>query len=287
MQLDIPPLPQFITIGHGMWHPGECHFHRNFQVYDMLIVVRGTLYMAEEGKEYEIGAGNMLVLEPGKSHWGYRKCEEETEIYWMHFVHTAAPTLISDKQIQWSSLMRKGTERDEAPSEQMMYLPKFVHTDLAPFIPTLRELLHVHSTFTLSNVLRLQSLQLQFFSQMQDLVMASQIPTRSFQICKLVEDYLKKNITLPFSAALMQKKLQYNIDYLARCLKIYTGMTPLQYLQALRIEEVKRLLMNNNTPIPLIAEQAGFTDYNYFIRVFRKQVGVPPGKYRREKQGFM
>ncbi|MBW7457244.1 AraC family transcriptional regulator, partial [Paenibacillus sepulcri] len=36
-----------------------------------------------------------------------------------------------------------------------------------------------------------------------------------------------------------------------------------------------------------IAGKVGIPDYNYFIRVFRKQTGQAPGAYRRERQGFV
>lgn len=41
LEFPIPPLPQFVTVGHAVWSPGDRHFARTFNVYDLLLVKRG------------------------------------------------------------------------------------------------------------------------------------------------------------------------------------------------------------------------------------------------------
>ena len=53
-----------------------------------------------------------------------------------------------------------------------------------------------------------------------------------------------------------------------------------QYVTYKRIEEAKRLLANELTSVSKIAVQVGIGDYNYFCKLFRKNVGLSPGKYR-------
>ena len=53
-----------------------------------------------------------------------------------------------------------------------------------------------------------------------------------------------------------------------------------EHIKNLRIEEAKRLLVETDLPVYQIADQVGFTDYNYFCRVFKKEVGLPAKKYR-------
>lgn len=47
LQLRIPPLPQFLTIGFSIWRIGAQHFGRTFDVYDLLFVRSGMLHMTE------------------------------------------------------------------------------------------------------------------------------------------------------------------------------------------------------------------------------------------------
>ena len=53
------------------------------------------------------------------------------------------------------------------------------------------------------------------------------------------------------------------------------------YIRNKRFEEAKRLLKETNTPISFIAEKVGFNDYSYFLRCFKKEVGVNCSTYRK------
>ncbi|MCD9021496.1 helix-turn-helix transcriptional regulator [Cohnella silvisoli] len=287
IKLQIPPLPQFITIGHGTWKPGGQHFERNFQVYDVLIVLKGTLYMTETDIPYAIEAGHLLILEPGLTHFGHRPCDEETDIYWLHFIHPNRAERISDKHIPWSSIIQQGTDNDNAPHEQWMYLPKWTPFDATPLIPIMNEMLNIQSKLCQENALQLQSLLAQLLAHMQQWLFQSSKPSQSLLHSKQIESYLMRQRNAPFKAKEMEQELHFQFDYLTRCLKKHTGMTPLQYVNHLKIEEAKRSLIHTDVPIPSIAEHIGIEDYSYFIRLFRKKTGMTPSAYRRHRQGVV
>ena len=58
-------------------------------------------------------------------------------------------------------------------------------------------------------------------------------------------------------------------------------MSPFQHVQALRLTEAERLLSDSDMPVNGIAEQVGFADGSYFIRLFRKHCGMTPHQYRK------
>lgn len=60
-----------------------------------------------------------------------------------------------------------------------------------------------------------------------------------------------------------------------------TGMTPLEYVHTLRLEEAKHLLERTQTPIEGIAMEVGYEDASFFGRLFRRKVGLTPARYRR------
>lgn len=62
----------------------------------------------------------------------------------------------------------------------------------------------------------------------------------------------------------------------------YLGHGIAEYIKALRIKEARRLLKETNLAIHEIADKVGFNDYNYFCRVFKKEVGIPAKKYRSQ-----
>ncbi len=60
------------------------------------------------------------------------------------------------------------------------------------------------------------------------------------------------------------------------------GVSPNVYLTALRIQQAKLLLRTSNLPVAEIAESVGYKDHFYFSRVFKKETGVPPSRYRKQ-----
>jgi transcriptional regulator GlxA family with amidase domain len=65
-----------------------------------------------------------------------------------------------------------------------------------------------------------------------------------------------------------------------------TGMTPLEYVQALRLEESKHMLETSELPVEVIANEVGYEDASFFSRLFRRQVGLTPARYRRRFQSL-
>ena len=60
-----------------------------------------------------------------------------------------------------------------------------------------------------------------------------------------------------------------------------TGMSPLEYVHALRLEEAKHMLETTSEPIDAIASAVGYGDTSFFSRLFRRKVGVTPAQYRK------
>lgn len=68
--------------------------------------------------------------------------------------------------------------------------------------------------------------------------------------------------------------------HFTRLFREYVYSTPIQYLTKRRISESIKLLKNEDLTIDQIALKVGFSNGNYFIKVFRSLIGVPPGEYR-------
>lgn len=60
-----------------------------------------------------------------------------------------------------------------------------------------------------------------------------------------------------------------------------TGLTPIAYVQRLRIEDAKRRLERTDAPIDEIAWRVGYEDAAFFRRLFRRTTGLAPGAYRK------
>jgi transcriptional regulator GlxA family with amidase domain len=60
-----------------------------------------------------------------------------------------------------------------------------------------------------------------------------------------------------------------------------TGMSPLEYVHTLRLEEAKQMLEASDEPIEAVANEVGYEDAGFFARLFRRNVGLTPGQYRK------
>ncbi len=80
--------------------------------------------------------------------------------------------------------------------------------------------------------------------------------------------------------------LGYSYPHVCRLFRSHFGVTPVEYLNARRLERAKVLLLNPRLTISEIAFAVGFRDAGYFSRKFRAQTGLPPGRFSRERSAL-
>lgn len=97
------------------------------------------------------------------------------------------------------------------------------------------------------------------------------------QILKEIQESYLEEITLNSLAD------KYNISpsRLSTRVKESLGMSFSQYLASRRCQRAKELLADDRLSVEQIARMAGYKDYFYFIRVFKKITGVSPSVYRK------
>lgn len=66
-----------------------------------------------------------------------------------------------------------------------------------------------------------------------------------------------------------------------RRFKAATGYSPIDYVQALRIEEAKQMLETTGQPTDAVAHAVGYDDPAFFRRLFKRSTGVTPARYRQ------
>jgi len=70
---------------------------------------------------------------------------------------------------------------------------------------------------------------------------------------------------------------------LFRAFKKTIGISPKAYLQNIKLQRAKELLLMTNMPVSVVAHAAGFANGKYFINCFRKKIGTPPERWRKEQ----
>lgn len=93
---------------------------------------------------------------------------------------------------------------------------------------------------------------------------------------KFIAAHYKENISLNHIA----EEVKLQPTYLCRSFKEYTDKSPVEYINAMRIEEACKLLSQTDKRISSIVDELGFKDPGYFARVFKKYTGFKPSEYR-------
>jgi len=98
-----------------------------------------------------------------------------------------------------------------------------------------------------------------------------------------IDEYINENISDDLSAAALCDRFSISRSRLYRYANEYYGCGIEQMTRHIRLEKAKDLLETTNLPISEVAYRVGYGDYNYFIKVFKKETGITPVKYRKYK----
>ncbi|MEK3913832.1 helix-turn-helix domain-containing protein [Paenibacillus sp. FSL H7-0331] len=92
--------------------------------------------------------------------------------------------------------------------------------------------------------------------------------------------YLRLNLAEKITLDQLSRRFGYNPNYLIRIFSVKTGLTPIQYLQEIRLEKATEYLEFTALPITEIAERVGWS-LPYFSKMIKQRVGLSPSQYRR------
>jgi two-component system response regulator YesN len=94
--------------------------------------------------------------------------------------------------------------------------------------------------------------------------------------------FIRENYSRPITLEETARSVYLSPYYLSHTFKDELGITFIEYLTRVRMEEAKTLLTDKNLSMQGIAERVGYDDASYFSKVFKKKIGVTPNKYRAQ-----
>ena len=103
------------------------------------------------------------------------------------------------------------------------------------------------------------------------------------EIVERVEAYMKRNLHRELNHKELADEFHLSTSHLARIFRNATGATLTKKLTQLRITKAKQLLLESSLPIYEVSFSVGYTSFSHFAKVFRQEVGVTPGDYRRSQ----
>ncbi len=96
------------------------------------------------------------------------------------------------------------------------------------------------------------------------------------------QNWIAEHYANPSPVATVTERSGLKPRTFARRFKAATGYQPIEYVQAIRIEEAKKLLEANYSNVEDIGHLVGYDDPTFFRRLFKRQVGMTPAAYRKK-----
>lgn len=97
---------------------------------------------------------------------------------------------------------------------------------------------------------------------------------------KLIKTIEEHYLDPEFSSQTLADIHNLSVNYVLSLVKNHTGISFVDYLNSMRVNHAKELLVSTDYPISKIYEMSGFASITTFNRVFRKSTGISAGKWR-------
>lgn len=97
------------------------------------------------------------------------------------------------------------------------------------------------------------------------------------ELAMYIEEHITENITLDYLSEISK----LSTYYICKLFKKYFDMNLVDYITFIRIENAKKYLLDPYLSVKEVCHKSGYTDPNYFARVFKKATGTSPTNYRK------
>lgn len=253
----IPGLPHVLDLGLVRDVPGHTRRLLDFWVFGM--IVNGAIGLQVGPARIRLETGDYYVLPEGVQHGGLDQALFDAAFF--HFVLPSAASLPAGQ---------------EAELEMHGKLPKEIsYLDLYRFI----ERQYRRGTLTA------EGLGVQLFAIMEQIA-ATQHHRRlaasgsSHYLAAATLDLLQNHYPEDLAAREISRRLGYSYTHLERMFTKEFGMSIHQQLLKIRVDAAAQGLQMGKS-IKQVAAEAGFRDYYYFLKAFKRVRGTTPGTFQR------
>lgn len=265
---NIPPYAEYPSRNHPTRYLFSTEKGRVLNEYQLVYITRGRgQFVSTRQKEYEIKEGDMFLLFPGEWH-NYRPLPQTGwHESWIGFT---GPDI--EKRVAARFFDREKAVFNVGVHEQIYQLYHW-----ATAVAQQQGAGHQQILAGIVNLL----LGFAYSENRQTSFRDRHIDSQISQAKILMQENIEQN--LPGKVIAQQIGMGYS--WFRRVFKEYTGFSPNQYMQELKISKSKELLTNTDLNSQQIAYTVGFETPSYFNIVFKKKTGMTPSKYREFTQG--
>ncbi len=236
----------------------------NLHSYLFFTVRSGSGILEYNSKKYKLSEGDCIFLDCSRP-YAHSTSEFLWELQWIHF---NGPTMAG---IYQKYINRGG-------------LPVFQPSDIQKIEKLLDKIYKTAKAEDYMRDMKLNSM----ISELLVFIMkeswhpsnASSTSLKSAHVVN-IKEYLDNNYNKKISLDYLANSFYINKYYMVRAFKAEYDVSIVEYLTRIRIDHAKELLRFTESSLADISEQVGYSDVNYFNRVFSKIEGMSPTKYRK------
>lgn len=232
--------------------------------YQLLYIASGKGHFLLNGKDVAVPAGHMVLYQPKEMQKYVYYGTDQTEVFWVHFTGNEVKKILKEYHIPLNRHVFYTGKSPEYPKvfkrmirELQLCQPHYEEL-LAMLFRQLLIIIDRHLTGTRQLSGRVQ----------RELDQAIRYFTEHYQEPVQIEEY----------AASLHKTAGWFI----RSFRLYTGVTPMQYIISVRMANAQNLLQSSEYNITEIAAMVGYDNPLYFSRLFKRQTGISPSEYRNQ-----
>jgi AraC-like DNA-binding protein len=260
---------------HPQTELGSYHTHDFFEVN---YVMNGSCVNLVEEQYIEMKKGDLIMLHPGAFHVLYagEKCEVYNFLFSKEWIRRRCSSV--DFSGEDGFFARANGEN----FYKFLFLPSTLKdsqlTLSADWLVSLNK-----SKDKLKNLL-VESLALRLFASMVNLQAKGEVSEgtgESSQKLIALLSYLMSNYKTVTLDELSQKFF-YSKTHICRLFLQNTGKTFVKTLTDIRLANAKNLLKTTDMTVENIAKEVGYDSNEYFQRMFKKNVGISPGEYKKQ-----
>lgn len=237
-------------ISRGVW----IHPKRRITSHEIMYVTAGEVAIREDGTDYLLHRGDVLLLHSGRLHYGLRE-SENVEFYWLHF-HMAPGVRLPTAVAGLHTCHLADAGYVDVLANQL------IHYANTPDIPP----------EAADYLIRLVLMELVRQAK-------SGMNAESMQAVR-IREWINANAHMPMTVRSVAEQFGYNEDYTNRLFRKYYGTSLKKTIDAEKMQAIKSLLLTTNCALKEIATSMGFADYKYFLKYFQYHEGVPPTQFR-------
>lgn len=288
-------LPQVRLVDKAVLEPPYIHRKRKPDEYILYVMIKGILYLKENGINYELKAGDVILLDPEFVHQGNQA--SDCEYYYVHFRHSQIKLRREDDAFWQRCLKYRSESLQEDNGSWGRYqdfwitLPKTVSLGNGNSylkVVGLLENAMAHNCNQLENYkvscsCRIMEALVEISREAVSRNTIAQLPGVPISYKKVHDllNYLNDHYREPISSETIEKMYSCNFDYLNRIFKKTIGRTIFVHLNEIRIHHARELLSTTSMKISAVGYRVGFSDESYFSKVFKKYTGMSPAQYEK------